>query len=57
MPQAFVPQFRERRSGVVVNVTASVTLAPMPLAAVYTGSKMAIEGFTGSLSGEPSLCR
>ena len=52
MTQAVIPQFRSRRSGVVVNVTSSVTLAPMPLAAVYTASKMAIEGFTGSLAHE-----
>jgi short-subunit dehydrogenase len=32
-----------------VNVTSSATLAPMPLVAVYTASKMAIEGFTASL--------
>lgn len=52
MTQAVVPQFRERRSGVVVNVTSSVTLTPMPLAAVYTASKMAIEGFTASVNLE-----
>jgi NAD(P)-dependent dehydrogenase (short-subunit alcohol dehydrogenase family) len=52
MTQAVVPQFRERRSGVVVNVTSSATLTPMPLAAVYTASKMAIEGFTASLAFE-----
>ncbi|WP_109576660.1 SDR family oxidoreductase [Aminobacter sp. AP02] len=52
MTQAVIPQFRTRRSGVVVNVTSSVTLAPMPLAAAYTASKMAIEGFTGSLAHE-----
>ena len=52
MTQAVVPQFRALRSGVVVNVTSSVTLAPMPLAAVYTASKMAIEGFTASLALE-----
>lgn len=52
MTQAVLPQFRERRSGVVVNVTSSVTLAPMPLAAVYTASKVAIEGFTASLALE-----
>jgi NAD(P)-dependent dehydrogenase (short-subunit alcohol dehydrogenase family) len=52
MTQAVIPQFRERRSGTVVNVTSSVTLAPMPLAAAYTASKMAIEGFTGSLAHE-----
>src|SRR5580765_4658365 len=52
MTQAVLPQFRARRSGVVVNVTSSVTLAPMPLAAAYTASKMAIEGFSGSLAHE-----
>jgi NAD(P)-dependent dehydrogenase (short-subunit alcohol dehydrogenase family) len=52
MTQAVLPQLRMRRSGVVVNVTSSVTLAPMPLAAAYTASKMAIEGFTGSLAHE-----
>jgi NAD(P)-dependent dehydrogenase (short-subunit alcohol dehydrogenase family) len=52
MTQALLPQFRTRRSGVVVNVTSSTTLAPMPLAAAYTASKMAIEGFTGSLAHE-----
>jgi len=52
MTQAVLPQFRARRSGVVVNVTSSATLAPMPLAAAYTASKMAIEGFTGSLAHE-----
>ena len=52
MTQAVIPQFRKRRSGVIVNITSSVTLAPMPLAAAYTASKMAIEGFTGSLALE-----
>ena len=52
MTQAVLPAFRTRRAGVVVNVTSSVTLAPMPLAAVYTASKMAIEGFTASLALE-----
>ncbi|MBU2486852.1 MAG: SDR family oxidoreductase [Alphaproteobacteria bacterium] len=52
MAQAVIPQMRARRSGVIVNVTSSVTLAPMPLAAAYTASKQAIEGFTGSLAHE-----
>jgi NAD(P)-dependent dehydrogenase (short-subunit alcohol dehydrogenase family) len=52
MTQAVIPQFRARGSGVVVNVTSSVTLAPMPLVSVYTASKTAIEGFTGSLAHE-----
>jgi len=52
MMQAVIPQFRERRSGVIVNVTSSVTLAPMPLAGVYTASKTAITGLTGSVAFE-----
>lgn len=52
MTQAVLPAFRARKSGVVVNVTSSVTLARMPLAAAYTASKAAIEGFTGSLAFE-----
>ncbi|ATN34480.1 short-chain dehydrogenase/reductase [Rhizobium sp. ACO-34A] len=52
MTQAVIPQMRKRRSGVIVNVTSSVTLAAMPLAAAYTASKQAIEGFTGSLAHE-----
>ena len=52
MTQAVLPQMRARRSGVVVNVTSSATLAPFPLVAVYTASKTAIEGFTGSLAHE-----
>lgn len=52
MVQTLIPQMRVRRSGVIVNVTSSVTLAPMPLTAAYTASKQAIEGFTGSLAHE-----
>ena len=52
MTQAVIPQMRSRGSGVIVNVTSSTTLAAMPLAAVYTASKSAIEGFSGSLALE-----
>lgn len=52
MTQAVLPLFRELRAGTVVNVTSSVTLARMPLAAAYTASKAAIEGFSGSLAFE-----
>jgi NAD(P)-dependent dehydrogenase (short-subunit alcohol dehydrogenase family) len=52
MTQAVLPQFRARRSGLVVNVTSTVTLAPMPLVAVYTATKTAVEGFTTSLAIE-----
>ncbi len=52
MCQAVIPHMRARRSGTIVNVTSSVTLAAMPLAAAYTASKQAIEGFSGSLAHE-----
>lgn len=50
--QTVLPRFRERGSGVVVNVTSSVVLGHMPLSAVYKASKMAVEGFTASLALE-----
>ena len=52
MTRAVLPQFRERRSGVVVNVTSSVTLKSLPLLSVYTASKAAINAFTESLALE-----
>jgi NAD(P)-dependent dehydrogenase (short-subunit alcohol dehydrogenase family) len=52
MTQAVIPQLRARRAGVIVNVTSSATLAPMPLVAAYTASKTALEGFTASLAHE-----
>lgn len=52
MCQAIIPQMRARRAGTIVNVTSSVTLGAFPLAAAYTASKQAIEGFTGSLALE-----
>jgi NAD(P)-dependent dehydrogenase (short-subunit alcohol dehydrogenase family) len=52
MTQALLPQFRRRRAGVIVNVTSSVTLKSLPLLAVYTASKAAVNGFTQSLALE-----
>jgi NAD(P)-dependent dehydrogenase (short-subunit alcohol dehydrogenase family) len=52
MCQAVIPQMRARRSGMIVNVTSSATLGAFPLAAAYTATKQAIEGFTGSLAHE-----
>jgi NAD(P)-dependent dehydrogenase (short-subunit alcohol dehydrogenase family) len=52
MCQAVIPQMRERRSGTIVNVTSSVALGEFPLAAAYTATKQAIEGFSASLAHE-----
>ena len=50
MTQAVLPQFRERRSGVIINVTSSVTLKPLPLIGVYRASKAAVSAFTETLA-------
>lgn len=52
MTRSVLPQFRERRSGVVVNVTSTVTLRSLPLLSVYTASKAAVNAFTESLALE-----
>lgn len=52
MSQAFLPQFRERESGVILNVTSSVTLKSLPLLAAYTASKAAVNAFTECLALE-----
>jgi NAD(P)-dependent dehydrogenase (short-subunit alcohol dehydrogenase family) len=50
--QAVLPQFRQQKAGVIVNVTSSVTLKPLPLLSVYTASKAAVNAFTESLALE-----
>jgi NAD(P)-dependent dehydrogenase (short-subunit alcohol dehydrogenase family) len=52
MTRAVLPQFRERKAGVVVNVTSSVTLKPLHLLSVYTASKAAINAFSESVALE-----
>jgi NAD(P)-dependent dehydrogenase (short-subunit alcohol dehydrogenase family) len=52
MTRAVLPQFRQRKAGVIVNVTSSVTLRPLPLLSVYTASKAAVNAFTESLALE-----
>ena len=52
MTQAVLPQFRQRKEGVIVNVTSSVTLMPMDLLSVYTASKAAVNEFSESLALE-----
>jgi short-subunit dehydrogenase len=53
--KAILPQFRARRSGVIVNVSSSVTLKPLPALSVYTASKAALNAFTESLALEAAL--
>jgi NAD(P)-dependent dehydrogenase (short-subunit alcohol dehydrogenase family) len=50
--QAVLPQFRQRKAGVIVNVTSSVTLKALPLIAAYRASKAAVNAFTESMALE-----
>ncbi len=45
-------QMRERKAGVIVNVSSSVTLKPLPLLPVYTASKAAVNAYTECLALE-----
>jgi NAD(P)-dependent dehydrogenase (short-subunit alcohol dehydrogenase family) len=50
--QAVLPQFRQRKSGVIVNVTSSVTLKALPLVGAYRASKAAVNAFSESMALE-----
>jgi NAD(P)-dependent dehydrogenase (short-subunit alcohol dehydrogenase family) len=52
MLQAVLPDFRKRRSGVIINVTSTATLRPLPLVSVYRASKAAVNALTESLAVE-----
>ena len=52
MTQAVLPQFRARGAGVVINVTSTVTVVPLPFLSVYTASKAAVNAFTECLAVE-----
>ena len=50
--RAVLPQMRAKGAGVIVNVSSSVTLKPLPLASVYTASKAALNAYTECLALE-----
>lgn len=50
--QAVLPGFRQRRAGVIVNVSSSTTLKPLPLVGLYRSSKAAVNALTESLAEE-----
>lgn len=52
--QAFVPRFRERRRGHIVNITSMGGFITMPGIAYYCGSKFALEGISEVLGKELS---
>lgn len=52
MTRAVLPAMRERGAGVIVNVTSSTTLKPLPLLSVYVATKAAVNAYTTSLAEE-----
>ena len=50
--KAFLPHFRERRSGFIVNVTSMGGLITMPGLASYCGSKFALQGISEVMRAE-----
>ena len=52
MVQAVLPQMRQRRAGVIINVTSTVTVKALPVIGVYRASKAAVNAFTETLAIE-----
>jgi NAD(P)-dependent dehydrogenase (short-subunit alcohol dehydrogenase family) len=52
--QAFIPYFRERRSGLFITTGSSAGLMAFPVGSMYDASKWALEGWSESLSYELS---
>jgi NAD(P)-dependent dehydrogenase (short-subunit alcohol dehydrogenase family) len=50
--KAFLPRFRQRRRGLIVNVTSMAGLAGFPGVAFYCGSKFALQGISESMRAE-----
>jgi len=48
----FLPHFRQRGSGVIINISSVGGVATFPLFSLYHGTKWAIEGFSESLHFE-----
>jgi short-subunit dehydrogenase len=48
----FLPHFRERKSGTIINISSVGGRATFPLYSLYHGTKWAVEGFSESLNFE-----
>lgn len=53
--QAFIPYFRQRKSGMFITTTSMGGLFAFPLGSVYHATKFALEGWSESLSFEMGL--
>ena len=52
MMQAVLPNMRDRRTGVIVNISSSTTIKPLPLLSIYRASKAAVNALTESAALE-----
>lgn len=50
--QAFIPHFREKKSGLFINISSIAGLMAYPFGSVYHATKWALEGWSESLSIE-----
>jgi NAD(P)-dependent dehydrogenase (short-subunit alcohol dehydrogenase family) len=50
--RAILPHFREKKAGVIVNVSSGAGIFTLPMISLYCASKFALEGFSESLSYE-----
>ena len=52
--KAILPYFRERKSGIILNISSGAGKFTLPLLSMYAASKFALEGFSEALSFELS---
>jgi NAD(P)-dependent dehydrogenase (short-subunit alcohol dehydrogenase family) len=50
--RAILPHFRERKQGLILNVSSGAGVFTLPMLSLYCSSKFALEGFSESLSYE-----
>lgn len=52
--RAILPHFREKKDGMIINISSGAGRFTLPIISLYAASKFALEGFTESLSFELS---
>src|SRR5690606_18725103 len=50
--KAFIPHFREKKSGTFLNITSTFGLIGFPTCSIYSATKFAVDGFSESLAYE-----
>jgi short-subunit dehydrogenase len=50
--KAFTPYFREKKDGILINITSTFGLMGFPTCSIYSATKFAVDGFSESLGYE-----